>query len=246
MAARCRRCGRGQSYRRGRCAAAPASSGRRAPETGPRRRGRRAARRRPGRRGYHSRSRAGASEAWVPASLRASASRVALTCVVKILRRVRAESPRRLHAIDATPARWRGDVGSSPLDGASAAASPPRGARRKLSGAARHTRWLISTQASRTCGAAVALTIAAGPSSASSVFAAAARCGGTKRHRRRPATPHFNCADGTRRAARVRAAVTGSGCGRRPASNLLRFFVRSWRVALRGGPNPAQPVAPAL
>ena len=25
-----------------------------------------------------------------------------------------------LHAIDATPARWRGDVGSSPLDGASA------------------------------------------------------------------------------------------------------------------------------
>jgi hypothetical protein len=31
-----------------------------------------------------------------------------------------------LHAIDATPARWRGDVGSSPLDGASAAASSPR------------------------------------------------------------------------------------------------------------------------
>ena len=26
-----------------------------------------------------------------------------------------------LHAIDATPARWRGGVGSSPLDGASAA-----------------------------------------------------------------------------------------------------------------------------
>ena len=26
-----------------------------------------------------------------------------------------------LHAIDATPARWRGDAGSSPLDGASAA-----------------------------------------------------------------------------------------------------------------------------
>ena len=30
------------------------------------------------------------------------------------------------HAIDATPARWRGDVGSSPLDGASAATSSPR------------------------------------------------------------------------------------------------------------------------
>ena len=27
-----------------------------------------------------------------------------------------------LHAIDATPARWRGDAGSSPLDGASTAA----------------------------------------------------------------------------------------------------------------------------
>ena len=26
-----------------------------------------------------------------------------------------------LHAIDATPARWRGDAGSSPLDGASTA-----------------------------------------------------------------------------------------------------------------------------
>ena len=28
-----------------------------------------------------------------------------------------------VHAIDATPARWRGDVGSSPRDGASAATS---------------------------------------------------------------------------------------------------------------------------
>ena len=33
-----------------------------------------------------------------------------------------------LHAIDATPARWRGDVGSSPPDGASAATSSPRNA----------------------------------------------------------------------------------------------------------------------
>ena len=31
-----------------------------------------------------------------------------------------------LHAIDATPVRWRGGVGSSPLDGASAATSSPR------------------------------------------------------------------------------------------------------------------------
>jgi len=30
-----------------------------------------------------------------------------------------------LNAIDATPARWRGDAGSSPLDGASTAASSP-------------------------------------------------------------------------------------------------------------------------
>ena len=28
-----------------------------------------------------------------------------------------------LHAIDATPARWRGDAGSSPLDGANTAAN---------------------------------------------------------------------------------------------------------------------------
>ena len=33
-----------------------------------------------------------------------------------------------LHAIDATPARWRGDAGSSPLDRASAATSSPRSA----------------------------------------------------------------------------------------------------------------------
>ena len=33
-----------------------------------------------------------------------------------------------LHAIDATPARWRGGAGSSPLDGAGTAASSPRNA----------------------------------------------------------------------------------------------------------------------
>ena len=31
-----------------------------------------------------------------------------------------------LHAIDATPARWRGDAGLSPLDSVITAASPPR------------------------------------------------------------------------------------------------------------------------
>ena len=40
-----------------------------------------------------------------------------------------------LHAIDAPPARWRGGVGSSPLDGASAATS-----------SLHPTHWLISTQ----------------------------------------------------------------------------------------------------
>ena len=39
-----------------------------------------------------------------------------------------------LHAIDATPARWRGDAGSSPLDRARTAAKHP-------------THWSISTQA---------------------------------------------------------------------------------------------------
>ena len=47
-----------------------------------------------------------------------------------------------LHAIDATPARWRGDVGSSPLDGASAATASPM----------HPTHWLISTQVLRLGG----------------------------------------------------------------------------------------------
>ena len=45
-----------------------------------------------------------------------------------------------LHAIDATPARWRGDAGSSPLDRARTAASLPRNEH--------PTHWLISTQVS--------------------------------------------------------------------------------------------------
>ena len=44
-----------------------------------------------------------------------------------------------LHAIDATPARWRGDVGSSPLDGASAATSSPRNDLVKNCRCTRHT-----------------------------------------------------------------------------------------------------------
>ena len=49
-----------------------------------------------------------------------------------------------LHAIDATPARWRGDGGSSPLDGASAAASSPRNDLVK-NYRVHPTHWLIST-----------------------------------------------------------------------------------------------------
>ena len=41
---------------------------------------------------------------------------------IKVLWGIRAESSRRLHAIDAMPARWRGGVGPSLLDGASTAA----------------------------------------------------------------------------------------------------------------------------
>jgi DNA primase large subunit len=49
-----------------------------------------------------------------------------------------------LHAIDATPARWRGHVGSSPLDGAGTATPSPRN---DLVKNYRHpTHWLISTQ----------------------------------------------------------------------------------------------------
>ena len=50
-----------------------------------------------------------------------------------------------LHAIDATPARWRGDAGSSPLDGASTAASSPRNDFVKNC-RVHPTHWLISTQ----------------------------------------------------------------------------------------------------
>ena len=50
-----------------------------------------------------------------------------------------------LHAIDATPARWRGDAGSSPLDGASTAASSPRNDLVKNC-RAHPTHCLISTQ----------------------------------------------------------------------------------------------------
>ena len=49
-----------------------------------------------------------------------------------------------LHAIDATPARWRDDAGSSPFDGASTAASSPRNDFVKNDRVHRHR--LISTQ----------------------------------------------------------------------------------------------------
>ena len=49
------------------------------------------------------------------------------------------------HAIDATPARWRGGPRSSPLDGASTAAPSPRNDLVK-NYRAHPTHWLISTQ----------------------------------------------------------------------------------------------------
>ena len=49
------------------------------------------------------------------------------------------------HAIDATPAGWRGDADSSPLDGASTAASSPRNDLVKNC-RVHPTHWLISTQ----------------------------------------------------------------------------------------------------
>ena len=54
-----------------------------------------------------------------------------------------------LHAIDATPARWRGDAGSSPLDRARTAASSPRNDLVKNC-RVHPTHWLISTQARAT------------------------------------------------------------------------------------------------
>ena len=50
-----------------------------------------------------------------------------------------------LHAIEATPARWRGDADSPPLDGASTAASSPRN--HLVKNCRVHpTQWLISSQ----------------------------------------------------------------------------------------------------
>ena len=66
----------------------------------------------------------------------------AMRCVeIKILRRVRVV----LHAIDATPARWRGDAGSSPLDRTRTAASSPRNDLVK-NYRVHPTHWLISTR----------------------------------------------------------------------------------------------------
>ena len=52
-----------------------------------------------------------------------------------------------LHAIDATPARWRGDAGSSPLDGTSTATSSPRNDLVK-NYRGHPTHWLIPAQVS--------------------------------------------------------------------------------------------------
>ena len=55
---------------------------------------------------------------------RLEADRLGPTCVqIKISHGVFVLNRRVIHAIDAPPARWRGDAGFSPLDGASAAAS---------------------------------------------------------------------------------------------------------------------------
>jgi hypothetical protein len=50
-----------------------------------------------------------------------------------------------LHTIDATPTRWRGDAGSSPLDRARTAASSPRNDLVK-NYRVHPAHWLISTQ----------------------------------------------------------------------------------------------------
>ena len=59
-----------------------------------------------------------------------------------------------LDAIDATPARWRGDAGSSPLDRARAVASLPRNDLVKYC-RVHPTHWLISTQVSGRCAKAL-------------------------------------------------------------------------------------------
>ena len=64
------------------------------------------------------------------------------TCVeIKISRPLMLNRRVALHAIDATPARWRGDAVPSPLDGASAATSSPRNDLVKNRRCTRRTGW---------------------------------------------------------------------------------------------------------
>ena len=65
-----------------------------------------------------------------------------------------------LHAIDATPARWRGGVGLSPLDGASTAASPSLS--EELSGAPTH--WYPTQSSTEGAGPTPALAALKEPS----------------------------------------------------------------------------------
>ena len=62
-----------------------------------------------------------------------------------VMTRVEIKILRRVHAIDAALARWRGDAGSSPLDRARSAASSPRNDLVKNC-RVHPTHWLISTQ----------------------------------------------------------------------------------------------------
>ena len=74
--------------------------------------------------------------------------RIVPVCVeIKILRRVHRVD---LRAIDATPARWRGDAGSSPLDRARTAAPSPRSGLEENC-RVHPTHWLISTQVPVSC-----------------------------------------------------------------------------------------------
>ena len=78
-----------------------------------------------------------------------------------------------LHAIDATPTRWRGDAGSSPLDRARTAASSPRNLVKNCR--VHPTHWLISTQARSPRGS----------TRRRRRFSRSARSGGSRRSRRR-------------------------------------------------------------
>ena len=156
-----------------------------------------------------------------------------------------------LHAIDATPARRRGGVNSSPLGRARTAASSPGNV--LVENCRVHpTHWLISTQPATSARAArgrrrrvaarPAATAAARGTRRGPAAAAAARRAGRgprRRPRPRPRAPRAPTRRSRRRAGRSPAAAGSRG--RRQVYEVLRPASPSRARSSRGTPRPGGP-----